>query len=187
MTRFANKGGRNVWCIKNERDRTEGVQRCYGVEKQLPGTLVKPGTWPILLFITPKTHKRNVDSENSQNWSCWHMRNKCFWMLFLFRLGCPEHRLSEQSHRQVTRWFMDFHAGKHRVVLGKTTVIVWTKGWRLEDLWFHLNFLSFLQLVKDLPDSASQGMTSSISFFLLSSSFRSLKTIWDPKGQTDSG
>lgn len=44
MSRLANKGGRNVWWIKNERDRAGGVQRCYGVEKQSTGTLVKPGT-----------------------------------------------------------------------------------------------------------------------------------------------
>lgn len=85
-------------------------------------------------FHNLKIHKGNVDSENRQNWSCWHMRKKCFWMLFLFRLGSPEPRLSEQGHRRAACWFMNFPAAKHRVALVKNATIVWTKGWR-----FHLN------------------------------------------------
>lgn len=55
-------------------------------------------------------------------------------MLFLFRLGSPEPRLSEQGHRRATRWFMNFPAEKHHVALVKTA-----KDGDRGDLWFHLN------------------------------------------------
>lgn len=105
-------------------------------------TSVGTGTWPLLLFITLKIHKGNVDFENRLSWSCWHMRNKCVRMLFLFKLGVPEARLSEQSLHQVASWFMDFSTEKtsqqqphkfcenctHRVDKGRAT-----------DWWFHVN------------------------------------------------